>query len=71
MEPRYEHYRSFVLRIWRGGEHNNARWYVSLVDPINGEQTGFPEIESLTDYIQELIAQDLGPNDAPTMGEEP
>ena len=55
MEPGYDHYRSFLLRIWQSGENRAADWRVSLTDPRDGEQIGFDDMDTLITYLRSLV----------------
>ena len=52
-------YRSFILRIWLEGTGGKV-WRYSLEDTKTGERRGFASLESLTDYLTELIGDDRG-----------
>ena len=57
MEPNYQDYHSYLLRLWRvrdDGQH----WRASLEDVQTGELCGFENAKALVKYLQALTAQD-------------
>ncbi len=54
--PRPRYY-SYLLRLWMPGDEGDVSWHASLDDPKTGERLGFPTLQALWDYLQELIAE--------------
>jgi hypothetical protein len=52
MEERPVEYFSYLLRMWRTGEH--SAWRASLEDPQTGERRGFGSLEALLSYLVEI-----------------
>jgi hypothetical protein len=53
------YYLSFVLRLWRTNDH----WYVSLVDPLSGERTGFASVERMVAFLHRQMDSVPGSSD--------
>jgi len=49
MEERPVEYFSYLLRMWRTGEH--SAWRASLEDPRTGERMGFGSLEALWEFL--------------------
>ena len=52
--PRYY---SYLLRLWLPGEEGDVAWHASLDDPKTGERLGFPTLQALWTYLQELTGE--------------
>ena len=52
-------YYAFLLRCWR--EDESTPWRVTLEDPHNSETIGFASLQSLFDFLDELIAKRNSP----------
>jgi len=50
MEERPVEYFSYLLRMWRTGEH--SAWRASLEDPQTGERLGFGSLEKLLAFLR-------------------
>ena len=48
-------YRSFMLRVWRGGAGNDTSWRASLEDPRTGERHGFASLREAFHYLEAQI----------------
>lgn len=48
--------KSYLLRVWE--EEPGQGWRVSLKDVANGEQIGFPDLETLFDFLQKQQKHD-------------
>jgi hypothetical protein len=53
-KPRYY---SYLLRLWLPGDEGEVAWHASLDDPKTGERLGFPTLQALWTYLQELIGE--------------
>lgn len=51
------HYYSYLLRLWLPGDEGDVAWHASLDDPKTGERLGFPTLQALWTYLQELIGE--------------
>ena len=47
-------YMSYLLRIWRSGENEQAVWRASLEDPMNGQRHGFRTLPDLFAFLEEM-----------------
>ena len=54
MEERPVEYFSYLLRMWRTGEH--SVWRASLEDPQTGERVGFGSLEALWAFLRRQAA---------------
>ena len=45
-------YISYLLRIWRAGESEQAAWRASLEDPMTGERHGFRTLPDLFTFLE-------------------
>ena len=50
-----DHYRAFLLRLWRVGQGEGAVWRTSLEDPHSGEVRAFASLEALMAFLEGLI----------------
>ena len=53
-------YYAFLLRLWRVDGDGEPAWRASLQDAISGEETGFPDLAALFDYLRQLTGAVLG-----------
>ena len=53
-KPRYY---SYLLRLWLPGDEGDVAWRASLDDPKTGERLGFPTLQALWTYLQELTGE--------------
>jgi hypothetical protein len=51
------HYYSYLLRLWLPGDEGDVAWHASLDDPKTDERLGFPTLQALWNYLQELIGE--------------
>lgn len=47
---------SYLLRLWQAGK-GQVHWRASLESPLTGRRQGFPDLESLFDYIRVELQQ--------------
>jgi hypothetical protein len=59
-------YMSYLLRIWRSGENEQAVWRASLEDPMTGQRHGF---HTLSDLYIFLEGMSLSGNEQAALGE--
>ena len=52
MQENGNDYHSFVLRIWRVCESNQAQWRVTLEDIHTGIVSGYPNLETLFEFLR-------------------
>ncbi|RME45195.1 MAG: hypothetical protein D6796_10805 [Caldilineae bacterium] len=45
----YRHYRSYLLRLWRDGEH--APWRASLENTLTRKRYNFPTLKKLFEFL--------------------
>ena len=57
MEERPVEYFSYLLRMWRTGEH--SAWRASLEDPRTGERMGFGSLEALLSYLVKISQTEI------------
>lgn len=67
MEPPLN-YRSYILRLWEVTREGEPAWQASLQSITTGQRRGFPDLESLFDY---LAFQSSGEDTAPDIGAKP
>jgi len=48
-------YFSYLLRVWRTGQGQEAIWRASLECPLTGEHHDFPDTQKLWDFLQECM----------------
>jgi len=58
MEERPVEYFSYLLRMWRTGEH--SAWRASLEDPRTGERVGFNGLDTLFTFLAHQTHSILG-----------
>lgn len=46
-------HRSYLLRLWRTGDPDDARWQASIVTLRNGKRLGFASLEELFTYLMD------------------
>jgi hypothetical protein len=49
-------YVSYLLRMWRSSDEEDAVWRASLESPHTGERKGFASLENLFDFLREQTA---------------
>ena len=52
-------YRSYLLRLWRVSEGQDA-WQASLESPHTGERQGFSDLEAMFDFLRRQVAAQPG-----------
>lgn len=52
-------YRAYLLRLWQVREGDTLVWRASL-ESLDKERRGFPNLESLFEYLQEQLAAENG-----------
>jgi hypothetical protein len=50
------HHLSYLLRLWQAGR-GQVNWQASLESPITGKRKGFPDLESVFDFIRVELQQ--------------
>ena len=45
-------YVSYLLRLWRAGDHKDAVWWASLESPMTGEKRGFASLRDLFAFLE-------------------
>ncbi|MBN1937627.1 MAG: hypothetical protein JW934_23420 [Anaerolineae bacterium] len=63
MKPSHS-YLSYLLRMWRSGESEQAIWRASLEDPMTGERQGFHTLPDLFAFLERMSRS--GNEQAPT-----
>jgi len=57
-------YYAYLLRLWRVDGDGEPAWRASLQDAISGEETGFPDLAALFEYLRQrtgaLLGEDKG-----------
>ena len=48
-------YHSFLMRLWQTRELDEEVWYIALENPLTREVQVFKDIESLINYLTQLI----------------
>jgi hypothetical protein len=44
-------YKSYLLRLWTATRDGEPVWHASLQNTATGQRQGFPDLESLFDYL--------------------
>ncbi len=57
--PKFRYY-SYLLRLWLPGDERGVSWHASLENPMTGERLGFPTLQALWVYLQELVGAKRG-----------
>ena len=52
MVERPRSYISYLLRMWRSGQDEEAIWQASLECPLTGERQGFASLKDLWTFLQ-------------------
>ena len=52
-------YRAYLLRLWQVREGETLVWRASL-ESLDTERRGFPDLESLFEYLEEQLAAKNG-----------
>ena len=55
-----ENYYAFLLRIFRPGRSSNAAWHASLEDPHTRQVVDFNRLDTLFEYLLQLISPGEG-----------
>ncbi len=58
LEPAFNDYRAYLLRLWREHGLDSAQasvWRYSLEDPLTHQRRGFDSLEALTTFLQNQI----------------
>lgn len=63
-EPAPVSYQAYLLRVWlesqTGADNLPPDWRFSLEDAHSGARRGFTSLETLVDYLRELLSGDPG-----------
>lgn len=46
---------AYLLRLWQESDVGKITWRASLEDPHTGHRQGFANIESMIDYLHQLM----------------
>jgi hypothetical protein len=57
VQTKHQYY-SYLLRLWLPGGEGEASWHASLDDPKTGERLGFPTLQALWTFLQELVGEE-------------
>jgi len=49
------HYRSYLLRVWRGSRHDRHRWSARLEGLQDGRRLQFTDLEALLAHLRALL----------------
>jgi hypothetical protein len=60
-----EFYRSYLLRIWRGGDAATPVWRLLIEDVRSHERRGFSSLEQLLAFLQEQAGMRSPPRSTP------
>jgi hypothetical protein len=52
MTKRPQPYLSYLLRLWRSGEAEEAVWRASLESPMTGKRRGFVNLKDLCAFLE-------------------
>ncbi len=53
MKPSHPYF-SYLLRMWRSGENEQATWHASLEDPMTRKRLGFHTLPGLFTFLEEM-----------------
>lgn len=53
MKPGKHHYLSYLLRLWFVEQKSGGVWRASLEDPHSGKRSGFADMNSLMQFLDQ------------------
>ena len=56
MAEEHPDYESYLLRLWRASDGEDAVWRASLESPHTGEREGFASLDEMFDFLQQQCA---------------
>ncbi len=48
---------SYLLRLWSISDAQGVRWRALLEDPMTGQRIGFPDVQSLAEFLLSLTRE--------------